>query len=184
MVKKLDKKIKDVAQHHNGINIRIVKKDDLKKIIDEPCLQACEELFDKNIRTIDSGSSQECPDYAYVVIAYDSLNDENKILANKLIAEKKAVLEEMTEYNYIRVPENSLTIGFKTSPDDGVVDVSKKLSLMCGVFIGQEKMIKRDPTKIWEAQYKHTGLMPNPDFLPKEQQKIYRQWQKNFMVKR
>lgn len=183
MVGILDKKIKDVAQHHNGINIKIDKKEDLKQIIDEPCLRVCEELFDKNIRTIDSGCSQECPDFAYVVIAYDSLNDKNKILANKLIKEKKAVLEEMTEYNYIRVPENSLTIGFKTSPNDSVGDVSKKLSLMCGFFVKQEKVIERDITKIWDVQYKHTGMMPNPDFLPKEQQKVYWQWRQSTLVR-
>lgn len=144
MVEKLDKKIKDVAQHHNGINISIVKKEDLKQIIDEPCLRACEELFDKNIRTIDSGSSQECPHYAYIVIAYDSLNDGNKVLAHKMISDGKASFIQATDENVFRVPESMLEIAVQTNPDDFVDVISAKLCNAIGGFAKQERVIERD----------------------------------------
>lgn len=45
---KPDKKIKDVEpKDYRGIDYKIERKDDLKGFIDDPCLSACEDLFDK-----------------------------------------------------------------------------------------------------------------------------------------
>lgn len=174
---KPDKQIKDVMQHENATGIGIIKKSDLKDIIDEPCLRACEELFDKNIRTIDSGCSQECPNYAYIVIAYDSLDWKNKMLAQKMIADKKAKFEDVTKDNYIRTPERTLEIGFQTSPDDLVFDVSKKLCSMIAKFKKQEKVIEFSPFKRWNAQYEDKGILPDVGMMPtKELKDLYNQW--------
>ena len=144
---KSDKKIKDVEpKDYSGIDYEIERKEDLKKFIDDPCLSACEELFDKKIRTFDSGCSNICPDEAYVCIAYDSLDLKNKILAQKLIADGKAYLKKMTADDLYDdwCPESCLRVSIPTSLNDSVNDVSKKLFNVIAVFKKQDKFIERD----------------------------------------
>ena len=72
------KKIKDVKAFYQGTNIPIKTREDLKEIGEEPCLKACQDLFDKNVQTLDSGCNGEnCSDCAYIVINYDTLDEKN-----------------------------------------------------------------------------------------------------------
>jgi len=65
----------------------IVKnREDLRKIIEEPCLPACLSLYDKNIQTINSSANRrEIGGFAYIGINYDSLDDVNKGILEELI---------------------------------------------------------------------------------------------------
>lgn len=142
---KIDKQIKDVNPlDYSGIGYQIQNKEMLKKIIDEPCLRACEELFDKKIRTLDSGCSKLAPDCAYVVIAYDSLDWKNKMLADRLVADGNAQLIKATNENVFRVPESMLRIEIPTTINDFVGDVSNKLCAKISGFKKQAEMIERD----------------------------------------
>lgn len=44
------KKVKDIPAFHQGTSIPIETRDDLKEVVEEPCLKACQILFDKNIK--------------------------------------------------------------------------------------------------------------------------------------
>ena len=168
-----NKQIKDVKACENNPGIGINKKEDLAKIVDEPCLRACEELFDKNIRTFDSGCNQQVSDRAYVSIAYDSLDLKNKLLVQKLISEKKAFLIK-TDFDYY--DEDVVQFKISTTPDDLVIDVSDKLCKAVSVLKKQEKIIEKDPRKGWNQLYRFRGVKPNPEFLPEYQKEIYHQW--------
>ncbi|MCI9177126.1 MAG: hypothetical protein HFJ28_00695 [Clostridia bacterium] len=65
----------------------IVKnREDLRKIIEEPCLLACLALYDKNIQTVNSSANKrEIGGQAYIGINYDSLDENNKKILDKLI---------------------------------------------------------------------------------------------------
>ena len=142
---KSKKQIKDVEPlDYSGIGFTVEKKEDLISFIDEPCLRACEELFDKKIRTVDSGCSKVAPERAYVTIAYDSLDWKNKMLAHKMISDGKALLIQATDENVFRVPESMLEIAVQTNPDDFVDVVSARLCDAIGAFAKQERMIERD----------------------------------------
>ena len=80
------RKIKDVQPIRNATNIGIKNKEDLKNIVEEPCLKACQDLFEKNIETVDSGCNNEnSSNLAYIIIKYDSMNAKNKEIADSLI---------------------------------------------------------------------------------------------------
>ena len=65
----------------------IVKnREDLRKIIEEPCLPACLKLYDLNIQTVNSSANNgNIGDKAYIGINYDSLDENNKNILNNLI---------------------------------------------------------------------------------------------------
>lgn len=176
------KRIKDVEpKNYGSTGARIIKKEELKDIIDEPCLRVCEELFEKNIRTIDSGCSKLCPTEAYVVIAYDSLDWKNQIVAHGLIMKKLASFYKGDGSS--RAMEDTLRLSIPTTPEDFVSDVSAKLSGVSKVFKPQEKMKERNPMLHWNFIYRNHGIKPNPAFLPADQQEMYRQWLKRIEPK-
>ncbi len=172
---KPEKRIKDVEpKNYGSTGAQILKKEELKDIIDEPCLRVCEELFDKNIRTIDSGCSKLCPNEAYVVIAYDSLDWRNQMVAQGLIMKKLARFDKGDGSS--RAMEDTLRLSVPTTPEDFVSDVSAKLSKLANLFKKQEKMKERNPMRHWDFIYQNQGIKPNPKFLPQDQQEVYRQW--------
>jgi hypothetical protein len=66
--------------------IFIREKADLKEIVEEPLLEACEIFYDKNIQTESTSANKE--DFsrgnnAHIVLNYDTLSDENKEIALK-----------------------------------------------------------------------------------------------------
>ena len=64
----------------------IVKsRDDLRKIVEEPCIAACLYLYDKNIFTINSSANkQNIGNNGTIGIHYDSLSEENKEVVKQL----------------------------------------------------------------------------------------------------
>lgn len=67
----------------------IVKdREDLRRIIEEPCLDACLTLYDKNIQTVSSSANEgNRGGEAYICINYDSLEEDNKQILKRLIEE-------------------------------------------------------------------------------------------------
>lgn len=64
----------------------VQNREDLRKIIEEPCLPACLALYDKNIQTVNSSANKrEIGGQAYIGINYDSLSENNKQVLDKLI---------------------------------------------------------------------------------------------------
>ncbi len=57
-------------------------REGLAQFVEAPLLEACEELYDKNIETVmSSANAKDVGGEGYIVIAFDSLSDENKEVA-------------------------------------------------------------------------------------------------------
>ena len=143
------KRIKDVSPIRQGTHIPVNTRDDLKEIVEEPCLKACQYLFDKNVETTESGCNGEnCSDRAYIKIKYDTLDERNKQIADIMIANKIAQFIPKSD-ECIRHYFNELRIEVPTSPEETVASVEKKLSKITKFFVHQRKIIKQiDPQEV------------------------------------
>lgn len=78
--------LREIEGNGYSRNQLIVKKEMIKDLVEEPLVPACEELYDKNIQTLES--SANITDLIHrkhvgIVIEYDSLSQENKDVAFK-----------------------------------------------------------------------------------------------------
>lgn len=143
------KKIKDIPAFHQGTHVPIKTREDLKEVVELPCLKACQELFDKNVETIDSGCNGEnCSNCAYIVINYDTLDERNQKIADDMV--KNGIVQfhpksDVCTRNYF----NHIFISVPTSAEETVASVEKKLSKITQFFVEQEKIVKKmDPQVI------------------------------------
>lgn len=140
-VKQPIKRLRDVEQIFLAGNTQVESKADLAKIVEEPCLAVCENLYDKNILTYWSSANKNAPDRAYVLIRYESLDDNNKKIADDLIAQ--GVLSDAPKYNfdsYNAAQEygKSLYLGIDTNPDMEVAKISERLCKIAAEFAPQD----------------------------------------------
>lgn len=143
------RKIKDVPAFHQGTNIPVTTRDDLKEIVEEPCLKACQQLFDKNIETMDSGCNGEnCSDCAYIIVNYDTLDDHNKQIADNMV--KRGSVKFLPKSDVcIRNYFNQIFIKVPASPEETVKSVEQKLLNVTQAFVPQRKIVKKmDPARI------------------------------------
>ena len=160
---KSDKRIKDV-EPITGATSNSVTKEEIPKIVEEPCCQVCLDLFDKNIRTLDSGCNKLFSNTAYVIISYDGLDLKNKLVAQKLIRDNKAKLLKIQDVG-AHWGEDALRIEVACSPEDLVFDVSQKLRGAFAEF-KKQKLIEFNPQKRneWLREMGAIQSFPNPDF--------------------
>ena len=62
-------------------------RDQIKKLVEVPLLSACEELYDKNIRTVSTSANKkdiESGRPGYIIIDFGSLSEENRKIARQL----------------------------------------------------------------------------------------------------
>lgn len=60
-------------------------REGLAQLVEAPLLEACEELYDKNVETVmSSANSKDIDGEGYITIAFDSLSEENKQVALSL----------------------------------------------------------------------------------------------------
>lgn len=66
--------------------VAVVARESLKDIVELPLLAACQELYDKNIQTSMTSANKKDIETgeAYITLVYDTLSDENKIVADSL----------------------------------------------------------------------------------------------------
>jgi len=151
------KKIKDVLPIREHTDIKITHKDDLPKIVEEPCLKACQQLFEKNIQTVDSGCNGEnCANRAYITINYDTLSEKNKEIADTL-AKNSVISFIPKDENCIRNYYNKIEIEIPTTPEETVGLVENKLLAITQHFEQQQKIEKTMDLSILRAK----GLIPN-----------------------
>ena len=80
-----EKRIKDI-EPINLEGVTIKRKEDLKRFVEEPCLEACEALYDLNIETyMSSANKNNVGDYGYIQIICDSLSEENKQILLRML---------------------------------------------------------------------------------------------------
>ena len=78
----------EVLDYGGTEGVIVKNREDLKKIIEAPCLEACLDLYDKNIQTVNSSANaREIGDMAYIGINYDSLDNENRKILDFLVEE-------------------------------------------------------------------------------------------------
>ncbi|MBR4106451.1 MAG: hypothetical protein IKK52_04030 [Alphaproteobacteria bacterium] len=136
------RKVKDVAAFHQGTSIPVTR-DNLKDVVEEPCLKACQILFDKNIETMDSGCNGEnCSNCAYIIINYDTLSNANRQIADKLVENGKVKFlpkSDVCVRNYF----NQIFVSVPTNPEELVSNVEKRLCLAVQDFVPQQKITKK-----------------------------------------
>ena len=120
-------------------NAEINSKADLNKFVEKPCLAVCEQLYDKNILTCRSSSNKESPYKAEVRIRYESLDEENKKIADDLSA--RGILSIGSPYNSRNNSEEygpAVILCIKTNPDMAVNDISEQLCKIAMNFVPQD----------------------------------------------
>lgn len=150
------KKIKDVLPIREHTDIKVKNKDDLREIVEEPCLKACQQLFEKNIQTVDSGCNGEnCANRAYITINYDTLSEKNKGIADNLV--KDGMISFIPKDNdCIRNYYNKIEIEIPTTPEETVKLVENRLLAITGHFEQQQKIEKTIDLSVLRAK----GLIP------------------------
>ena len=78
------RQIKDVAPIEEPRNISIKGRTEISRYVEAPLLTACEELWDKGIRTLSSSANQKDMQtgHGYIIIDFDNLSPENKEIAS------------------------------------------------------------------------------------------------------
>lgn len=136
---KFGKQVKDISPIREHTNITVKTKEDLKAIVEEPCLKACENLFEKNIETVDSGCNGENSSHrAYVTINYDTLSEANQKIADYLVQEGK--MQFYPKGDNLRNYFNQVEIEIPIRSNDFVVNVEKKLLAVVSCFERQDKI--------------------------------------------
>ena len=99
------KRIEEVVVIPESRNQVITKREQIPQLVEQPLVSACENLYDKNIRTLSSSANSqdlltkntpEC--FANIVVDFDTLSEENKKIIAQLTEEGKATaLEDYDE---------------------------------------------------------------------------------------
>jgi len=78
----------DVLNYGGTEEVIVATRDDLRKIVEEPCLAACLYLYDRNIRTVNSSANrQNIGNNGWIGIDYDSLSESNRKILEQLMSE-------------------------------------------------------------------------------------------------
>ncbi|MCL5409770.1 MAG: hypothetical protein M1607_02840 [Patescibacteria group bacterium] len=74
--------IREIQAIEESRNAMILTRSRIKDLVEPPLVKACEKMWDLNIRSLSSSANSKDIDYgAYIIIDFDSLSEENKILA-------------------------------------------------------------------------------------------------------
>lgn len=156
-----------------GTRSVIVKdKKYLSLIVDEPCLKACEYLYDCNIRTLNSSANRNniSSGEGFITIDYKSLDEVNKSIYQKLVDEgilpniELKEIEEEIPFNII-VPMNEATtvLGFSEVMLE-VVHNFVKQDILYGVY-SEEEITKRIINGIINDNYMFDGYTKYTEYI-------------------
>ena len=116
-------------------------RDYIRLYADEPCLEACQKLYDLNIETYTSGGHVDGKEnetaIAFIGVIYDSLSEENKGIVSSLV--ERGIIPPITD----RGEEKALSIQVPIHSDDLVGDVSDKLLAIASEFQQQDVLYGR-----------------------------------------
>lgn len=155
-----DTKIKDIKIMRSGLdNVEEEQKcfvtvgtehcipknrDAISLYADEPCVEACQLLYDLNIETYTSGGhvdgKENVESIAYIGICYDSLSEQNKEIVNDLI--NRGIIDGIFDgkergYGLLFSIETSI------NSDSLVGEVSDKLVQLASMFQQQDVLYGR-----------------------------------------
>lgn len=124
------KNIKEVPAIKNSRAEMISSKEKIAELVEEPVRLACEILYDKNIKTLESTANSGNLEYgheAIVVIDYNSLSEENRKIAESM---------GLTPAPY----DNTQSIALRLPIDENstVGDISNRMNELANRFLKQE----------------------------------------------
>ena len=115
-----------------------LNRDYIPLYADEPCVEACQLLYDLNIQTYTSGGhvdgKENATSEAFIGIVYDSLSEENKQIVRKLI--EKGLIDEITDARGRGIHVFSITVPITS--DSLVGEVSDQLVAIASLFRQQD----------------------------------------------
>ncbi len=153
-------KIKDIKIIRSGLdNVEVEQKyfvrvgtescipkdrDAISLYADEPCVEACQLLYDLNIQTYTSGGHVEgkvnTEGEAYVGINYDTLSDENKRIVKEMI--NNGIIDNIAN-NEDRGQGLTISLRVSINSDSLVGEVSDKLVQLASMFQQQDVLYGR-----------------------------------------
>lgn len=162
-----NKKISEIKPINSGVEFgrteSVIAKDreDLRKIIEEPCLPSCLSLYDKNIYTR-SSTANRTDKQAEIAIDYDSLDETNKKIVEQLV--NNGIIEEPRLQSD---PEHRgrmrVTITVPIAEDDTVGKVSDKFMQIISSFQQQDVMYGRYSIDSFDELIRIYGELLHPN---------------------
>ena len=121
-------------------NQMIITRDQIKDLVEQPLLVACEDMWDENVRTLSTSANKKDIKVgeAYIIIDFDSLSEENKKAAQQLA--------EPIDYDGMKAVKITIPVSETTTIDE----ISQKASEIAGTF-------KKQPAT-WVPKYKLNEL--------------------------
>jgi hypothetical protein len=119
-------------------------RDAIPLYADEPCVEACQLLYDLNIQTFTSGGhvngEENATGIAYIGIVYDTLSEENKRIAEDMI--KNGIIANIVN-NEGRGTGLTISLDVPINSDSLVGEVSDKLVQLASMFQQQDVLYGR-----------------------------------------
>ena len=119
-------------------------RDSISLYADEPCVEACQLLYDLNIQTYTSSGHVDgkanAEGEAYVGINYDTLSDENKRIAKEMI--NNGIIDNIAN-NEGRGQGLTISLSVPINSDSLVGEVSDKLIQLASMFQQQDVLYGR-----------------------------------------
>ena len=116
-----------------------LNRDYIPLYADEPCVEACQLLYDLNIQTYTSGGhvdgKEDATGEAFIGIVYESLSEENKQIAQQLI--EKGLIDEIKE-DRGQTGIHTFSLSVPITSDSLVGEVSDQLVAIASLFRQQD----------------------------------------------
>ena len=128
---------------------------------DEPCVEACQLLYDLNIETFTSGGHSG-DNYAIIGIRYDSLSEDNKKVAQEMIL--NGLIKPVDIDNHNSITSKSIYLKVPISDSSLVGEVSDKLIQLASMFQQQDVLFGRTTIEELKSEEKAIGLPGLVDF--------------------
>ncbi len=138
-------------------NRRVRTRKDLEELVEAPLLGACQELYDKNIRTLSTSANVENITYGgegHIVIDFDTLSDENKSIGSQLGA--VAFGDNMNQLS-IRIPITATT---------AVEDIERTAQSIAHKF--KKQNMTWAPVWTFDQVREMCGIPPDEEFEPED----------------
>lgn len=137
----------------------IRSRESIKDIVEGPLVSACEEFYDKNIRTL--GTTANAKDiemgYGTIILDYDHLSADNKIIAQKFA--------EPEEYDEMQ----AVIIKIPITPSSTFEDIAREANHIAEAFKPQAATWIEEQTLTFEQMKAFYGITDQyPDLKPQD----------------
>ena len=103
--------LSEVPAIEESRNQMIIRRDQIKDFVEQPLLNAGQDMWDKNVRTLSASANKKDIEVgeAYIIIDFNSLSEENKQVAQQLA--------EPIDYDGIRAVKVPIPVCFTTTTE-------------------------------------------------------------------